>query len=165
MFVLGFIIFLPAILNFVGYFLLWQIDWNFVYGFFRSHLNWNFKFQALEFGPQTANFKSPHWALLLLYTDIYLFAKWKIFRGPSTGWFSVWQINNILPMFSLVAILNVNFRLSTSEFGYQISDIRNPHWAFVPLNRYIFVREMEDIQRDRWAHWLVSLLNYCCIIV
>ena len=34
--------FVEAILNFVGLFLLWQVDWNFVNGFFGTHFELEF---------------------------------------------------------------------------------------------------------------------------
>ena len=37
MFGLGFMSFLSATLNFVRFFLSWQIDWNFVHSFFGGH--------------------------------------------------------------------------------------------------------------------------------
>ena len=43
MFGLRLMSFLSAILNFVGLFLLKQIDWNFVHGFFCSHLELEFQ--------------------------------------------------------------------------------------------------------------------------
>ena len=51
MFRLGFMSFVAAILNFVGLFLLRQIDCNFVHGFFGSHFE--LKFLISEFGLQT----------------------------------------------------------------------------------------------------------------
>ena len=45
----------------------------------------------------------------------------------------------------LLSFLGSHFKLEffTSEFGPQISDIISPHRAFVLLNRYIFVCQME----------------------
>ena len=79
MFGLGFISFVAAILNFVGLFSLWQIDWNFVHGFSGSRFElefWisDFKIRILDFEFQKSEVPTE---LLHFYIDIYLFVKWK----------------------------------------------------------------------------------------
>ena len=52
---LSFLIFLTAILDFVGLFLLLQIDWNFASVSWAVILNWNFRLQNNFI--QTSNFR------------------------------------------------------------------------------------------------------------
>ena len=58
---LDFMSFCGGHLNFVGLFLLWQIDWSFL----AAILNWNFRLQ-------TSNFRSPHWAFALVNRYIFV---------------------------------------------------------------------------------------------
>ena len=72
--------FVAAILNFVGLFLLWKIDWNFVHtGFLTAILNWNLKFrlQNSDFKFQKSEVPIELWYFYHVYIDIYLFVKWK----------------------------------------------------------------------------------------
>ena len=53
-----------------------------------------------------------------------------------------------------------------SDFGLQASNFRSPHWAFVVLDRYIYLFvKWNRIQGSQYTHWLVSLLIWCCITI
>ena len=76
MFGLGFMSFLPAIFNFVGLFLLWQINCSFVYVFYQT-----FRIEILDFGLQNSDIRlkiseiRSTTELLYFYIDIYLFVE------------------------------------------------------------------------------------------